>query len=679
LRLAIDDQDWGDTGAMTSSTSYEVQVMQGGKWRIHAQFPPSGREDAIEEAKALESMPGRSGLKVVRNNYDDRTGLHREHMVYKHVPKKAAPLSGDAGSASSSGGKYAHYMARANANRMDDIDFGDASNTPPAKTSRLGVFTKLMLVLLFSIAISAIVIGLLNGFLPYKQIAGIKLYGVMRSNIMIGAAIATFLLSVILTYLAFMRGDELEAIHLARQEKMRKQADDKRRQDEAKRKAAEEQRKKEEEAPSEEEAEDRKKQAEEELKNKAEAEADEKSADDEDAKDEEKEEEKEEFSNLSPAAEAQKAVLMGFFGEAVRALPAERRKMDNYNRFGVNLYLAGAAETLGGAGNLDAESIAEILASTLGVMGLKPEHAEAFAKRYEDYLLQDARYMEMFQSGRQTMMEYLGGDKESPKKLDAFLHEWNKPKAPEDPEKEVVVMFTDIVGSTAMTHEKGNLAAQEVVRAHNRVVREALSKTGGHEIKHTGDGIMASFEKVTDSLLSTQQMQMMIELHNQQAPDIPLKVKIGINAGRVVMEEKDLYGVTVQMAARIVDKAKADQIFVSDTVHGMAKGGTWRFVKRGPYYLKGIDGPAYLQELVWDDKVDTAAVEAAAVAERPQLEQLYVAASGKPLPGAQPDAQAPAAQPTPTAQPAAQAAPQATPQAAVQQDAQKPVQPAQPR
>jgi len=143
----------------------------------------------------------------------------------------------------------------------------------------------------------------------------------------------------------------------------------------------------------------------------------------------------------------------------------------------------------------------------------------------------------------------------------------------------------------------------------------------------------------------------------------------------VVMEEKDLYGVTVQMAARIVDKAKADQIFVSDTVYGMAKGGTWRFVKRGPYYLKGIDGPAYLQELVWDDKVDTATVEAAAVAERPQLEQLYVAASGKPLPGAQPDAQAPATQAPPTAQPAAQA----TPQAAVQQDAQKPVQPAQPR
>jgi len=653
-------------GAMTSSTTYEVQVMQGGKWRIHAQFPPSGREDAIEEAQTLESLPGLSGIKVVRDNYDDRTGLHREHIVYKHTPK-AAPVVSDVDSPSSDGGKYAHYMARANANRMDDIDFGDTPTQKPRKTSSLGVFTKLLLLLLFSIAVSAVVVGILNGVMPYKTIAGIKLYGVMRSNIMIATAISTFLLSVIATYLIFMRGDELDALHLERQEKLRKQSEARRQRDEAKRKAAEEAKRKREETELSKEEEERKKQAEEELKRKAEEEK----AQDESGEEAKEEDEKDEdYSNLSPAAEAQKAVLMGFFGEAVRALPAERRKMDNYNRFGVNLYLAGAAESLGGARNLDAASIAQILANTLGVMGLKPEHAEAFANRYEDYLLQDARYMEMFQSGRQNMTQYLDGDKEAPKQLDTFLHEWNKPKAPEDPEKEVVVMFTDIVGSTAMTHEKGNMAAQEVVRAHNRVVRDALSKTGGHEIKHTGDGIMASFEKVTDSLLSTQQMQMMIELHNQQNPEIPLKVKIGINAGRVVMEEKDLYGVTVQMAARIVDKAKADQIFVSDTVYGMAKGGSWKFVKRGPYYLKGIDGPAYLQELVWDDKADIATVQTAAEAERPQLEQLYTAASGKPLPGAtqepqkQPADDATAAQPhaavPPTAQPQA-AAPQAAP------------------
>ena len=667
---------------MTGSTSYEVQVMQGGKWRIHAQFPPSGRDDALEEAKTLESMPGLSGIKVVRDNYDDRTGLHKEHVIYKHVPKKA-PSSDSApsgGSPSSGGGKYSHYMARAQANRMDDIDFGDEDPAArPRKTSTLGVFTKLLLILLFSIALAALVVGLMNGFLPYKKILGIKFYGGMRSDIMMGTAIGTFLLSVLVTYFMFMRGDELDKPNLELQERMRKREEAKRKTEQKKEESRleKEQRKEEEERLKKEAEEKLKREAEVEEKAQAEEEAPKEEAEEE-TQEEPKEEE--EYSGLSPAAEAQKAVLMGFFGEAIRALPAERKKMDNYNRFGVNLYLAGAAEALGGTRNLDSESIAQILASSLGVMGLKPEHAEAFANRYEDYLLQDARYMEMFQSGRQTMTNFLGGDKESAQGLDQALHEWNKPKAPEDPEKEVVVMFTDIVGSTAMTHEKGNLAAQEVVRAHNRVVRDALAKTGGKEIKHTGDGIMASFQKVTDSLLSTQQMQMMIELHNQQNPEIPLKVKIGINAGRVVMEEKDLYGVTVQMAARIVDKAKADQIFVSDTVYGMAKGGNWRFVKRGPYYLKGIDGPAYLQEVVWDDKADIKAVEAAAEAERPQLEQAYVAASGKPLPGQQQptadgaaQAQAAPAQSASTQPQTAQAQP-AQPQAA-QQPAPNPQQP----
>lgn len=533
-----------------------------------------------------------------------------------------------------SGGKYAHYMARAQVNRMDDIDFdGRPVAARRKKSSGIGIVTKLLLILLLSIAIAALVVGSMNGFLPYKKIAGIRFYGAMRSNIIIGTGIITFLSAMLVFYLTFMRGEGLTSPNLELQIK-------KKRIDAAKRAqaAAEQDKKRKKEALSQDEEDERKQKAEEELKRKAESEPEpgpepDPESEPQPEQDETKEEEDENtFSDLSPVAEAQKTVLMGFFSEAIRSLSAERKKMDNYNRFGVNLYLAGAAEGLGGARNLDENSITKILSHSLGVMGLKPEHAEAFAKRYEDYLLQDARYMEMFQSGRQTIADFLGGDQEAPKRLDSSLHEWNKPKAPEDPEKEVVVMFTDIVGSTAMTHEKGNLAAQEVVRAHNRVVRDALAKTGGHEIKHTGDGIMASFQKVTDSLLSTQQMQIMIELHNQQMPDIPLKVKIGINAGRVVVEEQDLYGVTVQMAARIVDKAKADQIFVSDTVHGMSKGGSWRFVKRGPYYLKGIDGPAYLQELVWDDKIDIRTVEAAALAERPQLEQDYSTASGKPLP-----------------------------------------------
>ncbi|MCR4378940.1 MAG: adenylate/guanylate cyclase domain-containing protein [Rhodospirillales bacterium] len=651
------------------STSYEVQVLQGGKWRIHAQFPSGARDDAIEEAIALENMPGIAGIKVVRDTYDDRSGLHREHVVHKHTPtKSAAALSMSA--ASGEGNKYASIMARAQANRTPDFDDGMSSAMGRnQKKSGMGVVAKLLLVILFSIGVSAALTLILNATLPYKKLGGIAFYGQMRANVMMGAALSFFLLSVITTFRAFMGKDELDTPDFELLERRKKQQEEAQRKALAKKKAEEEKRALEEEKKRAQEEEDAlKKQIEEELKKKAEEEAKAKPEESDKEEAPEQEAEEEAFSNLSPMAEKQKALLMGFFGESIRNLPAERKKMDNFNRFGVNLYLAGAAEALGGERNLDSESIILILTDALQLMGLKPEHAEAFARRYEDYLLQSAAYMEIFQAGRRDLSGFIRGNKETTANLETALHEWNKPAKPEDPEKEVVVMFTDIAGSTAMTHEKGNLAAQEVVRAHNQVVRDALAKTGGKEIKHTGDGIMASFENVTNSLRATQQMQMMIRMHNAQNPNVPLKVKIGINAGRAVVEENDLYGVTVQMAARVVDKAKADMIFVSDTVYGMAKGGSWRFVKRGPYYLKGIDGPVYLQEFIWDDQTNIEAVKAQAEAERPALEQAYVAASGVALPNlapaapqeAAPAATVPAAAPAPAPAPAQQPAAQPT-------------------
>lgn len=633
------------------STSYEVLVQQDGKWRIHAQFPSGARDEAIEEAKALENMPGINGIKVVRDTYDERTGLHREHTVHKYTPAK--PALATASSGAGGGSKYAHYMARAQSNRA--MAFEEPEQKVRKKSSGLGVVVKLLLVLLFSISIAAALTLFLNAVVPYKKISGIAFYGATRANLMIGIAIIIFLISVMSTFRIFMGSDELDAPEFDLNEQRKKRlAEQKRRALIKKRADEEKEARKEDKERTKEEQEELKKRTEEALKKKAEEEA--KAAEEAEAGSEEEEEEaEEEEPRLSPMAEKQKALLMGFFGNAIRSLPAERKKMDNYNRFGVNLYLAGAAEALGSERNLDAESTTAILADALQLMGLKPEHAEAFALRYEEYLLQDARYMEMFQAGRNDLSGFILGDKSTPANLDKSLHEWNKPKAPEDPEKEVVLMFTDIVGSTAMTHEKGNLAAQEVVRAHNRVVRDALSKTGGKEIKHTGDGIMASFESVPSSLLATQQMQMMIRIHNEQSPDVPLKVKIGINAGRAVMEENDLFGATVQMAARVVDKATADTIYVTDVVYGLAKGGSWRFVKRGPYFLKGIEGPAYLQELIWDDKVDIEAMKAQVEAERPNLEQTYVDASGVALP-----VLAPQAAPATNEEPAPQTANTAT-------------------
>jgi class 3 adenylate cyclase len=174
------------------------------------------------------------------------------------------------------------------------------------------------------------------------------------------------------------------------------------------------------------------------------------------------------------------------------------------------------------------------------------------------------------------------------------------------------VMFTDIVDSTGMTTRLGDARATELVRAHDSIVRRGLADTAGREVKHTGDGIMASFSTTSNGVEAAIMMQRGVVAHNTANPNLPLHLKIGINAGEPISEDNDLFGTTVQMAARIVDKAQADQIFVSEIVRGICAGKPIRFTNRGAYEMKGFDGGVVLYEALWQETQQAAEAPAAA-------------------------------------------------------------------
>jgi class 3 adenylate cyclase len=141
-----------------------------------------------------------------------------------------------------------------------------------------------------------------------------------------------------------------------------------------------------------------------------------------------------------------------------------------------------------------------------------------------------------------------------------------------------------------MTQDLCDAGAQQVIGAHNRIVREPSSTFQGNEIKHTGDGIMASFNNASQSVEAASERQVNTVAYTEANPDLPLHIKIGINAGEPIAEDNDLFGTTVQLTARIVDKAQKEQIFISDTVHGICQGKGVQFVKRGQFEMKGFDG-----------------------------------------------------------------------------------------
>jgi class 3 adenylate cyclase len=149
------------------------------------------------------------------------------------------------------------------------------------------------------------------------------------------------------------------------------------------------------------------------------------------------------------------------------------------------------------------------------------------------------------------------------------------------------VMFTDIVGSTEMTARLGDSAALELVRAHDAIVRRGLEAHGGREVKHTGDGIMASFDNVGGAVRAAANIQRRFAAYNAEATE-SLGVRIGIDAGEPVAEHNDLFGATVQLASRLCSEAEANGIVVSGRVRELCEEDAVRFVTLGDRRLKGF-------------------------------------------------------------------------------------------
>ena len=167
------------------------------------------------------------------------------------------------------------------------------------------------------------------------------------------------------------------------------------------------------------------------------------------------------------------------------------------------------------------------------------------------------------------------------------------------------VLFTDIRGSTALTQRLGDSGVMRILRQHNDVVREALKTWGGREVKHTGDGIMASFSSVAKAVECSIAIQRKVAEHVRESPDEALQLKVGLAAGEPITEGDDLFGATVQLAARLCEQAGGDGILVSSAVRDLCIGKTFGFRERGPLSLRGFDEPVRAFAVHWANDQST--------------------------------------------------------------------------
>jgi len=185
--------------------------------------------------------------------------------------------------------------------------------------------------------------------------------------------------------------------------------------------------------------------------------------------------------------------------------------------------------------------------------------------------------------------------------IDEFLGEGEEAAAgAEAPEAGAfrTVLFTDVEGSTSLTQRLGDARAREVLRTHERIVREALRAHGGSEVKTMGDGFMASFSSATKALECAIAMQRAFAEHNESAEE-PIRVRVGLNAGEPIAEEADLFGTAVIVAARIAAKAEGGEVLASDVVRQLVAGKGFLFSDRGDVVLRGFEDPVRLYEVRW--------------------------------------------------------------------------------
>ncbi len=638
----------------SSKVTFEVQILQSGRWEVHASYPGDQQGQAIKDAKALENISTVSSVKVVREEVDGNSGASKENNIFAsaNLPDDQQPQGAiEAKKTKATGGstpvkkktpakkatpkkapiKQSTSM-KAGATIPDAIESFDPEEEESTGFSILGLLIKLLLVIMFSAIIASLLTGLAGVWLRDSSFRANT-----QSNILFGLFVGSFAISIFSMGMSFLSKAKLKAIRKPKPAKPAsapkpsrfkpiKPAKIKKKdplpasfRDDAEKAA--QKNKEETEAAEESEPEtavEEEKPVEEDVKDDQDADPDSEIGVDID-----------EGVN-APWVKKQQKFIMDYLLLALEESGVDKTKLDNFNKFGVNLFIAGACETLSQEHNLDGKTVALVISEPVKYMGFKRRDAESFADRIQGYLLADSKYMQAYQAGRSAMKSHLDEDPEATKFLKQALLDWNKPKEKGESSGPVTVLFTDIAGSTNMTQTLGDAVAQQVVRAHNRIVREALAKFNGKEIKHTGDGIMASFATTSNGVDAAADMQFGTIKHNANNPDLLLGLKIGLNAGEPIAEDNDLFGTTVQMAARIVDKAQASQIFVSDIVHGICSGKNYTFVKRGPFEMKGFEGGLHLHELIWNQD--------AAVPEPDPLPTLEPEATPTPEPEQEPEA-----------------------------------------
>lgn len=164
----------------------------------------------------------------------------------------------------------------------------------------------------------------------------------------------------------------------------------------------------------------------------------------------------------------------------------------------------------------------------------------------------------------------------------------------------VTVLFTDLVGSAGLMARLGDTAFDQLRRAHFAALRQAIERSGGQEVKNTGDGLLAIFGSVGDAVGCAVAIQQATARPIRSRGAVPLAVRVGLSVGDVTFDDDDVFGAPVVEAARLVAAAGPGEIVTTHITRALAGRASAHFIDVGPLQLKGLPDPVPACHVLWE-------------------------------------------------------------------------------
>jgi class 3 adenylate cyclase/alpha-beta hydrolase superfamily lysophospholipase len=146
------------------------------------------------------------------------------------------------------------------------------------------------------------------------------------------------------------------------------------------------------------------------------------------------------------------------------------------------------------------------------------------------------------------------------------------------------ILFTDIVGSTALASRLGDAEWRGLLERHHALVRRELARYHGRELDTAGDGFFAAFDGPARGVQAAGAIV-------ESLRSIDVEIRAGLHTGECEVADGKLAGLAVSVGARVASLASPGEVLVTSTVKDLVAGAGLRFRDRGEHRLQGIPDP----------------------------------------------------------------------------------------